>query len=61
VWKGAAMEKKNPKSAIAVCPLCKSPITAQQRPSVKFNNGQEVHAECYNNFEEEEAERQRLG
>ena len=55
------MYKKTPGTASAICPLCQRAITGEQRPSVKFENGNEVHAECYAEFEEEESDRQKLG
>jgi hypothetical protein len=55
------MEKKTSRPASDMCPLCKRPIAAEQRPSVKFNSGQQVHPECYAEFVEEEADRQKLG
>jgi hypothetical protein len=40
------------KSQPVSCVVCKKPIDASQRPSVRLDSGQEVHAECYNRWQE---------
>ena len=32
---------------IKICFVCKLPITPEQRPSVQLANGEEVHCECW--------------
>ena len=54
------MEKKRPQRALPICPLCGRPIVLDQHPSVKFEGGQEVHAECYEEHEQEESARQKI-
>lgn len=46
-------DKKPPVS----CVVCKKPIDAAQRPSVRLDTGREVHAECFNEWQELERKR----
>jgi hypothetical protein len=46
-------DKKKP----VVCIICKMPIEAYQRPSVRLEAGKEVHAECYTRWQELERQR----
>ena len=37
---------------LVVCVHCRLPITQEQRPSVKLQDGRELHVECYTNYYE---------
>ncbi len=45
-------ETRPPKQTI--CVVCKHPITPTQRPSIEMENGDQVHAECWNKARESE-------
>jgi hypothetical protein len=34
-----------------ICAVCKKPITREQRPSVQIENGDEMHLECWQEFD----------
>ncbi|HKU27651.1 MAG TPA: hypothetical protein VJQ54_19430 [Candidatus Sulfotelmatobacter sp.] len=38
---------------VVICVHCKLPIMQEQRPSVQFNDGSEVHVECYNEYNDQ--------
>ena len=47
---------KDKKQAIT-CVVCKKPIKAADRPSVRLETGREVHTECYNRWQELQSKR----
>lgn len=40
------------KNIPVTCIVCRKPIEAPQRPSVRLGTGQEVHAECYKQWQD---------
>lgn len=42
---------------LKICVVCKLPITREQRPSVEMKNGDEVHAECWNEYDKARREK----
>lgn len=38
---------------IKICVVCKLPILPEQRPAVLLENGEEVHVECWNTYDEQ--------
>ena len=37
---------------LVICIYCKLPITRDQRPSIQLKNGDELHAECYQDYKD---------
>ncbi len=40
-----------------ICVYCKRPITREQRPAVLLKNGDEVHVECWNDYEKSQLQK----
>ena len=38
---------------IKICVVCKRPILPEQRPAVQVENGEEVHVECWNTYDQQ--------
>jgi predicted nucleic acid-binding Zn ribbon protein len=42
---------------IKICVVCKRPILPDQRPAVQLKNGEEVHVECWNEYDKTRPEK----
>lgn len=38
---------------IKICVVCKLPILPEQRPAILLENGEELHCECWNKYDEQ--------
>lgn len=43
---------------IKICVVCKRPILPEQRPSVQVENGEEVHIDCWLEYDKRRREKQ---
>lgn len=46
--------REETRKRVVYCAHCQLPIKREQRPSVRIREGVEVHAECYQKYEEAE-------
>jgi hypothetical protein len=47
-------KKTQPSKKLKVCVYCKRPITRSERPAIVFENGEEMHVECYSKHKQEQ-------
>lgn len=41
------------------CVFCKQPITRAQRPSVQLENGDEMHIECWDKYDNQRKDKEK--